>query len=465
MSYPLAKIKDEALETVRLGIPVVITQLLAISMQFTDTVMAGNLSAKALAAVAVGAGLMGPLWVFCLGVIFVINPIVAQHHGAGRFDEIASHFWQSFWLSQMLAWPFVFAMNHAVPVMRLFHIDPSLWDITAGYLQAFSWGIPAACGFFSLRYFNEGLAVSKPAMYFSLIGLGMNVLGNWAFMFGHFGFPAMGAVGTGWASALVWWVMFICIALFTFRKRNRRKLHLLRHFRLPSWHYLKEILHIGLPNGISFSLEVTMFAVAALIIGSLGVNPMAAHQVTINFAATTFMIPLGLSIATTSRVGFAIGEQNPQRARLIGQVGIGLSAVVMSCTALFMITFPEAIISIYTHDAAVKAIAVKLLLLAGIFQISDGLQVSASGALRGYKDTKIPMMVNLLSYWIVGIPVGYILGICKGFGAQGLWVGLIAGLTVAAALHNWRFGVLSRAVDSAVDEPAPPAAEPSSGTA
>jgi len=437
-------IKLETINTIKLGLPVVVTQLLAMSMNFTDTVMAGNLSARDLAAVAIGGALIGPIFVFTIGVILVINPIVAQHLGAKKRDEIGQTLWQGLWLSQALAIPFFIGLRHMQPVMDLFGIDAQMYAITLGYLKAYSWGVPASTAFFMLRYFNEGLGAMKPAMYISIVGLGVNILGNYGLMYGHFGLPALGAVGAGWATSLVWCVMLMCMTLFTFRTENRRRFYLFHHLALPAWRHFKEILHIGLPNGISFGLEVTMFAVVALIIGSLGIHPVAAHQITINFAATTFMIPLGLSIATTSRVGFAVGEQDPGKARLLGFVGIGLSVLIMSMTALLMVTFPELIVRIYTRDVAVTEIAVKLLFLAGVFQISDGLQVSASGALRGLKDTKIPMIVNLISYWIVGIPLGYFLGIQSGWGVEGLWVGLIAGLTVAAVLHNWRFHRVSR---------------------
>jgi MATE family multidrug resistance protein len=184
----------------------------------------------------------------------------------------------------------------------------------------------------------------------------------------------------------------------------------------------------------------------ALIMGSLGVKIVAAHQVTINFAAFTFMIPLGISIATTARVGFAMGRGSLEDARLFGHIGVFISVAVMTCTAILMITVPELIVSIYTDDPEVKQVAGKLLFLAGIFQISDGLQVSGFGALRGMKDTKIPMYVNILSYWLIGFTTCYTLGVILGMGAEGLWIGLIVGLSVAAILHNWRFNRITRAV-------------------
>lgn len=430
---------NESRKTIRIGLPLVAAQLVQMSMGFVDTIMAGNLGAKDLAAVAVGSSLIAPVLVFVIGLLLATNPIVAQLHGAQKKREIGKNVWQSLWLSQFLAMPALFMLRKMQFVMAALNIKPEIIPITQGYLDAFSWGFPAAFAYFSLRFFNEGIAVTKPSLYLALIGLLVNIVGNYVFMYGHLGFPAMGAVGTGWASALVWWIMFTGMAAFTFGNRKFDQFNINQGPILPVWSYLKNILKIGIPNGISVGVEVSMFALTALIIGSLGVDMVAGHQIAINFASLTFMIPLGLSIATTARVGFAAGKGDLQEARLIGYVGIALGAAVMSLAASILLVMPELVARLYTRDIAVTNIAVKLLFLAAVFQISDGVQVSVLGALRGLKDTKIPMFYNLIAYWIIGVPTGYVLGIQYRLGAEGLWIGLISGLTVAAILHNLRF--------------------------
>jgi MATE family multidrug resistance protein len=446
MSSKLEKIFCETNKTIQIGVPVIAAQLAQMSMGFVDTIMAGNLSAKDLAAVAVGSSLFSPMLVFVIGVLLGTNPIVAHLHGARNIKRIGEIVWQALWLSQFLALPGFFLLRNASAVMRLFNIKAEIVPISQGYLQAISWGIPAAFAFFALRYFNEGLAVTRPSMYFTLIGTVCNIIGNYIFMYGHLGLPALGAVGIGYASALAWWIMFGCMAAFTYRKNSRTIYQIAEGFKLPAWCVQKELLHIGIPNGIGIGVEVTMFTMAALIIGSLGVNTVAGHQIAINFASITFMVPLGISIATTARVGFAMGRGEINNARFIGYVGIGLSVFVMSLTALLMCTLPEVIVGMYTHDPAVKAVAVKLIILAGIFQISDGLQVGCLGALRGLKDTKIPMLFCIFAYWIVGLPTGYRLGITNQLGAEGIWIGLIIGLSVAAVLHNVRFYLLTKKI-------------------
>jgi len=437
------KVRKEITNTLKLGAPLVAAQLMQMSMNVADTIMAGNFGAEALAAIAVGNSLWVPILLSVLGTLLAINPIVAQLFGGGKKEQIGKNLWQGLWLGVFLSIPSFFMLRHMTIVMDFFNIRPEIIPTTLGYLNAISWCIPAQFCYFALRFFNEGIHITKPSMYFAIIGSVLNIFANYVFMFGHLGFPAMGAVGTGWATTLVWWMILIGMILFTFRKKIRQDFQILHSFDWPHWKSQKEILKIGIPNGFSFGIEVTMFAVAALIIGSMGVNQMAAHQVTINFAALAFMIPLGLSFAITARVGFAVGKKALDEARFIGYIGIAISTLVMCLTALLMLTIPEIIIGVYTKEADVARIAVSLLFFAAIFQISDGLQVSGQAALRGLKDTKIPMFVNVVAYWVVGLPLGYLLGINYDLGPAGLWIGLILGLSVAAVLHNLRFYLLT----------------------
>lgn len=436
-------LRDEAVKTLKIGIPVIIAQLLQMAMNFVDTVMAGNLSSLDLAAIAVGGAIYIPFIILGGGVLMAITPIVAQLFGARNFREIGKNARQGLWLSQMLAVPIFFAVRNLGSVMELMEVTPKIIPIALGYLDAISWGIFPIFAYMSLRFFNEGLSVTRPGMYFALVGALVNIPGNYVLMYGALGFPQLGAVGCGYASALVAFVMFTCMLTFTASFEPYKRFELFQKFRLPEWVYLKEVLSIGIPIGISSGMEVTMFAIVSLLMGTLGMNAVAGHQVAINFAALAFMVPLGLSTAITTRVGNAIGAGSYFEARKRGFLGIGMSVAFMSLTAVIMFLFPDFIAGIYTDDPAVIDVAVSLLYMAAIFQISDGLQVSGFGALRGLKETKIPMYVNLVSYWIVGLPLGYYLGITRGLGPQGLWIGLIAGLTLAGLLHNARFHILT----------------------
>lgn len=440
----LASLLRESRLTLGLGLPVIAAQLIQMSMNFVDTVMAGQYAAEDLAAVAVGFSLFSPVFTLGSGTLMAINPIVAQHFGARRFEQIGLNVRQSLWLSLLVALPCFFGLRHMEPVMILMDIEPQVRLIATGYLSAISWGIFPAFVFMTLRYFNEGLGATRPAMYISLIGLGFNILGNYTLIYGHFGFPELGGVGTGWASTLVLWTMCITMVIYTAGKKNYRRFRIFAGLGWPDRRTMGEILRLGLPIGFSATMEVTMFALTALLMASLGSTAVAAHQIAINVAAMTFMIPFGLSTAITVRVGHNLGKGYLQRARFSGLVGVGLCVIIMTCTAILMFLFPHTITGIYTGDAEVRSIAVGLIYMAAIFQISDGLQVSGYGALRGLKDTRVPMLVNLFAYWIIGIPGGYLMGFVLDIGPTGLWMGLIAGLTVAAVLHNLRFLKLTR---------------------
>lgn len=437
-------LQSELSKTLQIGIPVIIAQLLQMSMNFVDTLMAGNLSAQDLAAIAVGGAIYFPFIMLAAGVLMALTPIVAQLVGARDLGDIGKNARQGLWLSQLLALSVFFIIRNLGAVMPLIEVTPEIIPVALGYLDAISWGIFPIFAYMSLRFFCEGLSITRPGMYFALIGVVVNIIGNYLLMYGKLGFPELGAVGCGYASSLVALVMFIGMLLFTMQFRSFRRFDIFGTFRLPEWRYLKEILSIGIPIGISSAMEVTMFAVVSLLMGTLGTNAVAGHQIAINFSAMTFMVPLGLSTAITTRVGNAAGSNAIGEARKRGILGVGMCVVFMSFTALIMYLFPTVITGIYTDDQTVQAVAVGLLYMAAIFQISDGLQVGGFGALRGLKDTRIPMYVNLFAYWIIGLPLGYYLGIIQQIGPQGLWMGLIAGLTVAGVLHNTRFHHLTK---------------------
>lgn len=433
------KIKIEASTLMRIGFPVILAQLLQMSMSFVDTVMAGRLSPEDLAAVAVGSSILLPFIVLCMGCMMAVTPIIAQNVGARELTQIGKNARQVLWLSQILALPSFFILRNLEVLLVFIGVTDDIIPISVGYLDAISWGIFPLYAYTALRYVSEGLSVTRPAMYVALIGLLVNIPANYVLMFGKLGFPQLGAVGTGYASSIVFFVMFVAMFLFTFRFEPYQRFEIFKRFRLPEKKYLKELLGIGIPIGISSTMEVTMFAAVSLMASTISTLAIAAHQIAINFAAMLFMIPFGLSVAISARVGNSIGRKRPDEAQFRGFVGVGVCCCVMAVTATTIFLFPRQIAFIYTDDIAVIDLAVQLLFMAAIFQLSDGLQVAGFGALRGLKDTKVPMIVNLIAYWVFGIPVAWYLGFQLGYGAPGLWIGLIAGLTIAGILHNVRF--------------------------
>jgi len=444
MRYSKKDIKKEGKKLLQIGSPIIATQLISMGLNFTDTVMAGNLSALDLAAVAIGNAIFMPIGIFCMATLIAINPVVSQFLGARKFEEIGKSARQLFWLILILSIPAFFLIRNMDIVMYWINVTPEIIPIADGYLKAVSWGIPPLLVYAGIRYFSEGLSVTKPAMYIAIGALFVNVVANYVLMYGKLGFPELGAVGTGYATAIVSLFEAIIFVAFTASFKPFKRFNIFARTKGPEWKYISELIKIGIPNGVSSSMEVLLFATVSLLMGSLSVKAAAAHQIAINVASAMFMIPFGLSMAISQRVGFSIGQGSVEKARFRGFVGIVICAGVMTFTAILLFLAPDLIISIYTRDPEVATVAVSLLFMAAVFQISDGLQVGGFGALRGLKDTRIPMVVNFFSYWLIGFPVGYYLGIIRNVGPEGLWIGLISGLTVAAVLHNYRFNKLTK---------------------
>ncbi len=444
MSITMNSVKKEVSALGKIGGPVVGTQLLGMGLNVTDTIMAGQLSAADLAGVAVGNALYLPIFMFGIGTLVAINPVVSHHLGGKRFDEIGKSARQMLWVVALIALPSFFLVRWLPELMPIVRVAPEIIPFATNYMLAASWGIPAYFLFSGFRYFSEGLAYTRPAMLVALGMLIVNIPADYVFMYGAFGLPQLGAEGTGYATSLVQWAGGLSMLIFTAKFKTYRRFKIFVRTKGPDWDRIAELLKIGIPNALSTTMEVLLFAAVSVLMGTLSVQASAAHQVAINIAATVFMIPLGLSLAVSQRVGISIGKGLIQEARFRGFMGTAVCTVVTTITALLLFSFPETIVSIYTQDLEVSNLAVSLVFFAAVFQLSDGLQVGAFGALRGLKDTRMPMVFNLISYWFIGFSVGYYLSFIGGYGPEGLWMGLIAGLTTAAMLHNTRFHLLTR---------------------
>ena len=381
---------------------------------------------------------------FGIGTLVAINPVVSHHLGGKRFDEIGKSARQMLWVVALIALPSFFLVRWLPELMPIVRVDTEILPLAPNYMLAASWGIPAYFLFSGFRYFSEGLAYTRPAMLVALGMLIVNIPADYVFMYGAFGLPQLGAEGTGYATSLVQWAGGLSMLTFTAKFKTYRRFKIFVRTKGPDWDRIAELLKIGIPNALSTTMEVLLFAAVSVLMGTLSVQASAAHQVAINIAATVFMIPLGLSLAISQRVGISIGKGLIQEARFRGFMGTAVCTGVTTITAILLFSFPETIVSIYTQDLEVSNLAVSLVFFAAVFQLSDGLQVGAFGALRGLKDTRMPMVFNLISYWFIGFSVGYYLSFIGGYGPEGLWMGLIAGLTTAAMLHNTRFHLLTQ---------------------
>jgi MATE family multidrug resistance protein len=429
----------------RLAGPLIVNNLSIAGMQFADAVMAGRLGAEALAAVAVGGSVWFLGFTVCLGLMMAISPIAARYYGAGEPEMIGRYTRQGLWLAVALGLTiFTLAQLFVEPVLSFLGIDPGFRELTVGYVQAIMFGAPAICAFLAFRFTTEGIGFTRPIMYTSLFALVCNVFLNWVLMYGKLGAPAFGAIGCGMASAITMWLMVFMMGVYVRLKPIYRPLRIFDHLAPVRMAVLKEIFSLGMPIAVTITAEAGLFSAVSILVGTRGASVTAAHQIALNFAATMFMIPLALSAATTVRIGHALGSGNASAARAGGMAGILMCIAFMACSATFLLLFRDVVVGIYTNDPSVSEIAISLLLMAAIFQIADGVQIGAAGALRGYKDTRMPMVINTFSYWVLGFPLAYMATITYRAPPSYIWAGFVLGLTVAAILLTVRFNILSK---------------------
>lgn len=439
-----ARLRREFDDTLRLAAPLVLGQLSAIGMNVVDSMLAGHYNAATLAAVAVGANIWTLAIVAAIGVMLALPPSVAQLAGAGKHARIGALFRQALWLAALLGVILFLCVRHAAPLLRMVGIDAGIVSDTQRFLHAISWGAPALTLYFALRGFSEGLGLTRPTMYFGFLGLSLLLPIGYVLMYGAFGLPAHGAQGSGMATATVLWLQLTAFAGYIAIRHHYHDYAPFARFDRPHWPEIFELLRLGVPMGISVLMEAGLFVATALLIGSLGKDAVASHQIAINVASITFMVPLGLAMATTVRVGGAVGRNDWSGVRYAGYVGIAASLVTQLVSCVVMALAPYWIAGLYTHDRTLVTLAAQLLMLAAVFQFSDGIQVTANGALRGLKDTTLPMLITTFAYWGVGMPLGYWLAFHRAMGVHGMWVGLIGGLSTAALLLFLRFHRLVR---------------------
>ncbi|MGX5174168.1 MATE family efflux transporter [Aliikangiella sp. IMCC44653] len=437
------KVKQELKALIPIAIPAVFAQLAQMAMGVIDTVMAGHYSSDALAAIAIGSSLLHPVLVFFMGLFLAFNPIIAHLRGASNEVKIGANFRLSLLLAAIFT-PFaILSLFNAHYILDWLGVATNVAQLSTDYLHATIWGMPGLLGFLALRFCNEGLFSTPAIMAATIISIPFNIFLNYWFMYGGFGVPEMGALGIGYATGLVWTIMFIGLLVYTVFTPKYQSLNIFNRWSLPSKPEIKEVFRLGLPMAVTLGFEITMFAAVSLMIARYPTYVMGGHQIAVNIASLAFMIPLGISQAITARVGYFAGKKDPRSTQLAGYTGITVSALLSAFSATAMILIPSFLVQLYTQETQVVNVAIGMLFFAAVFQFSDSIQVASAGALRGIKDTKVPMLMTAISYWMVGFPVGYYCAESLQMNANGYWVGLIAGLSCAAILLLFRWFKLS----------------------
>lgn len=444
--------KTEASNLIKLATPVLIASVAQTGMGFVDTVMAGGVSAIDMAAVSIAASIWLPSILFGVGLLMALVPVVAQLNGSGRQEKISFEIQQGAVMALLISIPIIGVLFQTQNILNLMDVEPLMAAKTNGYMHAVMYAVPAFLLFQTLRSFTDGMSLTKPAMFIGFIGLLLNIPLNWMFVYGKLGAPALGGVGCGVATAIVYWVMFALLLGYVMTSKRLAKINLFGQFHKPQLKAQVRLFKLGFPVAAALFFEVTLFAVVALLVAPLGPMIVAAHQVAINFSSLVFMLPMSVGAAVSIRVGHKLGENSTEGARIATHVGILVGLAMSLITALITVLFREQIALLYTENTAVITIAMQLLLFAAVYQCTDAIQVIAAGALRGYKDMRSIFNRTFVAYWVLGLPLGYILGmtdwIVEPMGAHGFWTGFIVGLSSAALLLGLRLRWMHKQDDS-----------------
>ena len=439
-----SKYKPHIKESILLAYPVMLSQLGHVMMGVTDSIMVGHIGAEPLAAAALANVAFNVILLFGIGVSYAITPLVASAQGEHNNKNISDT------LKHGLAINFVTSLVLVVIVYFgkniLYHIDQpaEVVVLSIPYLDIITFSIIPTLLFQTFRQFSEGLSFTRIAMFVVIGSNLLNIVLNYIFIYGHAGFPPMGLVGAGYGTLLSRIAMAIAIAYYIHNAPAFKNFR--QGFSIGGYSkaLIKKMLNIGLPAGVQFIFEVAAFDFSAVMMGWLGAKSLAAHQIAINLATISYMTTTGLAAAATIRVSNEIGKKDFRTMRTVGFTLLGLALIIMTLWGLFFIAGKNFLPALYIDDPEVIAIAAPLIVIAGFFQLADGTQVVCIGALRGLQDVKVPSIFIFIAYWVIGLPLGYWLGFKMNYGASGIWMGLLIGLTLTAAAMFFRFHQLSK---------------------
>ncbi len=444
-----SSLRQELRALLTIAAPLAAAYLAEIAMMITDMAIVGRLGSVQLAAVGLAGDLMMEVMLFCMAMVSIVGVLVAQALGSGDGKGAAHHLRQGLWIATFLSVPGMVLCWNLPSLLALTDQDPRVLAFGETYLHAVVWCFLPSLWFVVLREFAAALSRPKSVMVITVSAVGLNAALTYCLVFGEFGFPALGVAGAGWATTVVCWVMFAALAWHITRAaffKPYRVLSGLGRLDLGVW---RQIFVLGAPLGGLALMEGGLFAVTAILVGVLGAVALAANQVVISVIALTFVVAMALGEAAAIRVAYEIGAGRPAQAQRAGLLGILVGVVFMVAAAVVFLSLPETLAALFldVDDPAnrpVIELAAGLFLIAAVFQIFDGVQAIASRALRGLRDTFVPMWIAGLGYWGFGIPCGYLLGFVFGYGAEGLWWGLALGLSVTATMLLWRFVRLSQ---------------------
>lgn len=426
--------------------PILITQLAQIGMATIDTIMSGHVGTEDLAAIAIGSSLWTPILLFVAGVMVAFTPQVAKLVGANKTDQVGDILGSAVIVGIILGSLLGLVLYHFGPMLSFLLPDPLSAQLMRTYIQDVALGLPAAGGFLALRFHAEALNQPGAVTRIMLAGLLLNIPANGLFVYGWLGIEPMGGAGCGYGTAIVFHFLFIAMLINCYKHRlplHQRKLS--TFFRMKRQPMI-DLIALGIPIGSAIFFEVSFFSVIALFLTPLGTEVVAGHQVAINLSSLTFMVPLSVGMAITVMVSQQLGREKPEQAANISWLGIRVNLALAIINASTIILLAPYISQLYSSDPVVVEIGATLLMYAAIYQFSDAIQIAAAGALRGYQDTIIVMVITFLSYWLCGLGLGYYLTFeaPEPLGAKGFWLGITVGLTASAIMLSYRLYKVSK---------------------
>ncbi len=436
--------KKHIKETLSLAYPVIISQLGFIMMGVVDTLMVGGLGAVPLAAASVANSLFILILIIGIGISYAITPLVSIASGANQISECGILFRNSFFVNLITGIILLAATYFISLTIPYLNGNKSVVLMSVSYTQILGLSILPAMLFQTYKQLLEGLSIVKPAMVITIVANLVNAVGNWIFIYGKFGFTALGLDGAGWATFFSRTFMGVVLMYYVIRSERFKTYDIVLHFKEIRPAIIKKILNIGIPSAFQYVFEVGAFSFAVIMVGWLGTKQLAAHQIAINLASVSFMATLGISSAGSVRVGNAVGRQDIEEVRRSGFIAILLGASFMASCGILFVIFRNFLPSLYIKDPEVISIASNLLLIAAVFQISDGTQAVGIGILRGLTDVKGPTLITFIAYWVLALPVGYLLGFTFHMQVTGIWIGLLIGLSASAAMLTIRFNSKSK---------------------
>lgn len=437
-------IKGQVSATFLLAYPVMLSQLGQVAVGVADSMMVGRLGALELAASSLANSIFFVILMFGIGISMGLTPLVSKAYGRGKTNQISRLFGNSLGINFLTSLALIGLVLLFSENLALLNQPEEVEDLALPFLIIITASLIPLMVFQTFKQFVEGLSQTKQAMFITIASNLINIFLNWVLIWGNWGFPELGFLGAAWATFISRVVMMVFMGGYVLTS-NRYSQYQLKIFSFqPTWALCQRILKIGIPTGFQFIFEVSAFSAAAIMMGWISVNALAGHQIALNLASISYMMATGLATAGMIRVSHYIGKEDYKGMREAGMVAFGMVATFMFVCALLFFLFRFFLPTLYIDDPQVISLAASLLVLAGLFQLSDGIQVVGLGVLRGLEDVKVPTIVTFLAYWGLGLPLGYFLAFKMDFAEKGIWIGLLIGLTLTAGMLLYRFNQLSK---------------------